>query len=236
MTATQFAAQLVFFAAQLTFIVLHNSPFLATPCQNSCIHVQGPCLHVQYTGISKRGATTLTVFGDIMESTFFTEDLLSKCLMSFICEMFPDGHSFQQDNGPKHTSKLTQKFVENNNISWWKTAMESPHTNPIELMWHEIKHLRKHVKPKTKEELMAGLEWVERMTPDKCAKYIRKVIYSSIYEKSNSQGHREGRQSKWLLSADVPDIYNNSKHLVYICTCRSHQINKRYDQFHFEFH
>ena len=37
LTAAQFAAQLIFFAAQLTFIVLHNSPFLAAPCQNPCI-------------------------------------------------------------------------------------------------------------------------------------------------------------------------------------------------------
>ena len=150
-------------------------------------------VHV-WAGISKRGAPTLAVFGGIMESTFFTEDLLSKCLMPFIRETLPDGHRFQQDNDPKHTSKLTQTFIENNNINWWKTPLESPDMNPIELVWHEMKHLRKYVKPKTKEELMAGLEkfWVERMTPDKCAKYIshlRKVIPKVIEREGRASGY-----------------------------------------------
>ena len=151
-------------------------------------------VHV-WAGISKRGATTLAVFGGIMESTFFTEDLLSKSLMPFIRETFPDGHRFQQDNDPKHTSKLTQKFIDDNNINWWKTPPESPDMNPIELVWHEMKHyLRKHVKPKTKEELMAGLEkfWEERMTPDKCAKYIshlRKVIPKVIEREGRASGY-----------------------------------------------
>ena len=70
--------------------------------------IQSPCLG----WIFQTGATTLAVFGGIMESTFFTEDLLSKCLMPFIHETFPDGHRFQQDNDPKHTSKLTQMFIE----------------------------------------------------------------------------------------------------------------------------
>ena len=73
-------------------------------------------VHV-WAGISKWGATTLAVFGGIMESTFFTEDLLSKSLMPFIRETFPDGHRFQQDNDPKNTSKLTQKFIDDNNIN-----------------------------------------------------------------------------------------------------------------------
>ena len=153
-----------------------------------------------------------------MESTFFTEDLLSKSLMPFIRETFPDGHRFQQDNDPKHTSKLTQKFIDDNNINWWKTPPESPDMNPIELVWHEMKHyLRKHVKPKTKEELMAGLEkfWEERMTPDKCAKYIshlRKVIPKVI--------EREGRASGYEFR---PTTTSNG-------SFGSHQINKRYDQ------
>ena len=50
------------------------------------------------------------------------------------------------------------------------------------------------MKPKTKEELMAGLEkfWEERMTPDKSAKYIshlRKVIPKVIEREGRASGY-----------------------------------------------
>ena len=124
-------------------------------------------------------------------------------------------------------ASLLKHLLKTTNINWWKTPLGSPDMNPIELVWHEMKHyLRKYVKPKTKEELMAGLEkfWVERMTPDKCAKYIshlRKVIAKVI--------EREGRASGyWVqMSRRSTTIPNDS--------FRSHQINKRYDQFTLSF-
>ena len=95
----------------------------------------------------------------------------------------------------KNSSIAVMQPIDDNNINWWKTPPESPDMNPIELVWHEMKHyLRKHVKPKTKEELMAGLEkfWEERMTPDKCAKYIshlRKVIPKVIEREGRASGY-----------------------------------------------
>ena len=50
------------------------------------------------------------------------------------------------------------------------------------MVWHELKEwLRNYHKPYTKEELISGIQqfWRERMTPEKCRKYIshiRKVI------------------------------------------------------------
>lgn len=47
--------------------------------------------------------------------------------------------------------------------------------NPIELVWHELKHfLRKTWKPKTKNELILGIKtfWRIRMTKEKCNRYI----------------------------------------------------------------
>ena len=80
-----------------------------------------------------------------------------------------------QDNDPKHVSKLGQNFLTANNINWWRTLPESPDMNPIENLWHEMKeYLRREVKPKTKQELITGIEqfW-ETVTGEKCRKYIR---------------------------------------------------------------
>ena len=66
--------------------------------------------------------------------------------------------------------------MEEQGINWWKTPPESPDLNPIELLWHELKHfLRTKVKPKTKEELLGGIArfWSERVDAEKCSTYIR---------------------------------------------------------------
>ena len=51
----------------------------------------------------------------------------------------------------------------------------SPDLNPIENVWASMKdHLGKNVKPKLKEELVAGIVsfWEEHLTDLQCASYI----------------------------------------------------------------
>jgi len=78
-------------------------------------------------------------------------------------------------------------------INWWKTPPESPDLNPIELIWHELKHFLCTIeKPSAKSELLSGITWFwqERMTAEKCTKYIehlQKVV--------PLVGQREGRAS-----------------------------------------
>ena len=86
-----------------------------------------------------------------------------------------------QDNDPKHTSRHAKLFIEEKGINWWKTPAESPDLNPIENLWHELKeYIRREVKPKTKEQLIDGIQafW-STVDVQKCRKYIghlRKVI------------------------------------------------------------
>ncbi|CAG2233293.1 unnamed protein product [Mytilus edulis] len=45
-----------------------------------------------------------------------------------------NGHRFQQDNDPKHRSKLAKSFMIDNGIQWWDCwPSESPDINPIEM-------------------------------------------------------------------------------------------------------
>ena len=99
-----------------------------------------------------------------------------------------------QDNDPKHTSARVGLWFEDMGINWWKTPAESPDLNPIENMWHELKeYIRRVVKPKTKDELLAGiLEFWETVDIAKCKKYIhhlRKVVPKIIQVNGGPTGY-----------------------------------------------
>ena len=121
-----------------------------------------------------RGRTGICIFEGIMDAPVYV-DIIGRTLLPFVQEVFPDGHRFMQDNDPKHVSKLGQEYLTTNNINWWRTPPESPDMNPIENLWHEMKeYLRREIKPKTKDQLITGIEqfW-ETVTGEKCRKYIR---------------------------------------------------------------
>ena len=120
------------------------------------------------------GRTGICIFEGIMDAPAYVE-ILHKTLLPFVHEVFPDGHRFMQDNDPKHNSKVGKDFLVASNINWWRTPPESPDLNPIENLWHELKeYLRREIKPKTKEELIRGIEvfWGS-VSGEKCQKYIR---------------------------------------------------------------
>ena len=84
--------------------------------------------------------------------------------------------------------------MERRGINWWKTPPKSPDLNPIEMLWHELKHfLRAIVKPKTKDELLEGIRrfWTERVTATKCTTYInhlQKVVPLVIQREGSASG------------------------------------------------
>ncbi|CAC5392038.1 unnamed protein product [Mytilus coruscus] len=131
-------------------------------------------VHV-WGAISRRGPSKLTIFEDIMEKEFFTNSILRDNLLSYVRVKFPDGHRFQQDNDPKHKSKMAKEFMNDNGINWWNIwPSESPDLNPIEMVWNQMKRHVARVDPKTKEELVNTLQtfWCEMMTVEQCNMYI----------------------------------------------------------------
>ena len=79
--------------------------------------------------------------------------ILDSTLVPFLETAYPDGHRFMQDNDPEHKSRYAQQFMEEKGINWWKTPAESPHINPIEKLWHELKeYIRKKVRSRPRRE------------------------------------------------------------------------------------
>ena len=81
-----------------------------------------------------------------------------------------------------------KNFLKSEKIIYWPTPPESPDLNPIECVWHEMKHyLRKYAKPKTKAELEQGIyDFWKTMTPAKCSKYIGHSEKLFLFTKLNT--------------------------------------------------
>ena len=120
--------------------------------------------------------------------------ILDKTLIPFINSVYPEHHRFMQDNDPKHTSRLAAEYMSSKGVNWWKTPPESPDCNPIENLWHELKeYLRREIKPKTKQELIDGIQMFWRtVTVSKCRKYIghlKKVLPKVIELEGAATGY-----------------------------------------------
>ena len=124
--------------------------------------------------ISKRGLTQLLIFSGIMESEFYTNEILKNTLKPFLENVYPDGHRLQQDNDPKHTSIRAKNYMTANNINWWKWPSESPDINPIEMVWSDLKRVVAKQNPTTLDQLEMYCQqyWDTVMTPEKCTSYI----------------------------------------------------------------
>lgn len=85
--------------------------------------------------------------------------------------------------------------MQENGINWWKTPADSADLNPIENVWHQLKHfLRSEKKPKTKAELLDGIGefWANVVTVELCNKYIdhmTKVVPLVITAGGAQSGH-----------------------------------------------
>ena len=72
-------------------------------------------VHV-WCAISRRGASNMIIFTGNMDANFYVTEILKNTLLPFVHQVFPDHHRFQQDNDPKHTSRLAKEFMATNGI------------------------------------------------------------------------------------------------------------------------
>jgi len=85
---------------------------------------------------------------------------------------------FQQDNDPKHISKLAQKWFNDQEIHVLDWPAQSPDLNPIEHFWINLKHkISGYDRPATGVwELWDSTEtgW-EKITPEECQSLVENL-------------------------------------------------------------
>ena len=99
-------------------------------------------------------------------------DILSRNLFESANEMGLSSFIFQQDNDPKHTSRLAKEFFTENNITVLDWPAQSLDLNPIEYLWAHIKIKVAERMPKNLGELKRFIveEW-KAIPSEMCRKY-----------------------------------------------------------------
>ena len=82
---------------------------------------------------------------------------------------------YQQDNDPKHTSKVVKEYLELNKVELLEWPSKSPDLNPIEHIWAYMKKKIRGKTFKNKDELKACLKQIWNNISKE---FVEKLIFS----------------------------------------------------------
>jgi len=91
--------------------------------------------------------------------------ILQNIMLPYAEEEMPLNWKFQQDNDPKHTSRMAKRWFQENNVITLDWPAQSPDLNPIENLWHDVKSKLGTKKFKNKEDLWNGIQAAWQSTP-----------------------------------------------------------------------
>ncbi len=111
----------------------------------------------------------LAIIDGTMNSAFY-QKILKENVWPSVCDLkLKCTWVMQQDNDLKHTSKSTSEWLTKNKIKVLEWPNQSPDLNPIEMLWHDLKHLFHARKPSNVAELkqLSKEEWA-KIPPQLC--------------------------------------------------------------------
>jgi transposase len=104
------------------------------------------------------------------------KNIIQRQMLTSAEELYPDGdYIFQQDNDPKHTSKVVKRYLEYKNVNVLHWPAQSPDLNPIENLWSILDKMAKDRRPQTDDQLFEILEDTWKSIP---ITYLKNLVES----------------------------------------------------------
>lgn len=160
-------------------------------------YLQGKVKHDQYIMVwgcfTYNGVGRLYRIKGILEKTQY-KHILRNCMKPSLVRLLGVRRGiFQQDNDPKHTSKLCKNFLEEENVNVLNWPADSPDLSPIENLWDYLEDMTKDRRCKNGDELFQCLEKAWNQIP---INYLRALI-DSMPERCEEVVRTKGWPTKW---------------------------------------
>ena len=154
------------------------------------IKVENPARDIKlncWGAISKNGSTTLHIFKNNMNATFYQEVIQEH--MQEMEELYPHGFSFMHDNSSVHIA--SEPDLEKQGLNLIKFPSYSPDLNPIENLWSALKGRVASDNPRNETELTRSLvrNWDILTEVDNLIPYFDN-LYERYQECIDAKGER----------------------------------------------
>jgi transposase len=126
-----------------------------------------------------------------LDGELYTDILRDELMKTIRYYQFDEGEViFQQDNDPKHTSRVAKDALEDLNLNVMEWPSQSPDLNPIEHMWNHLKtELRSNSRIfATSDDLWDGIQEVMKNENKEMCRKLVSSMSSRVQAVINAKG------------------------------------------------